>query len=216
MFTRQELEEIASLCARWDCLAVTDEIYEHITYDEEKHISMASLNGMAHRTVTINSISKTYSVTGWRVGWAIADSRITSRIRKVHDFLTVGAPTPFQEAAAFALGMPAAYYRRLRSRYEKSREFLFNLLVETGFRPFMPKGAYYIMAGIGDLMKKLDIRDDFSFSKKLIEMTGVATVPGTSFYSSLGKGRDQIRFCFCKKQQTLDNVKKGLMRLKNA
>jgi len=213
VFSRKELEGIANLCIKWDCLAITDEIYEHILYDSEKHISIASLNGMAKRTVTINSISKTYSVTGWRVGWAIADENITSRIRKVHDFLTVGAPTPFQEAAVFALNMPKSYYEGLCLRYEKSRKFLFDLLIEVGFKPFLPKGAYYIMCEIDTLMKKLDVEDDFSFSKRLIELTGVATVPGTSFYASR-KGLNYARFCFCKKQETLDNVQKGLMRLK--
>ena len=209
----KELEEIATLCLRWDSLAITDEVYEYILYDGEEHISIASIDGMADRTVTISSISKTYSLTGWRVGWAIAHEKITSRIRKVHDFLTVGAPTPFQEAAAFALNMPGSYYENLRLRYKQSRDFLFDLLSNVGFKPYLPRGAYYIMAQADELMKKLSVPDDFAFSKKLIELTGVATVPGTSFYASSNKGTNQVRFCFCKKEKTLESVKKGLRQL---
>lgn len=214
VFSRKELEEIASLCLKWDSLAITDEVYEHILYDGEEHISIASIDGMGDRTVTISSISKTYSLTGWRVGWAIAHEKITSRIRKVHDFLTVGAPTPFQVAATFALNMPESYYEGLRLRYTLSRDFLFDLLSHVGFKPYLPKGAYYIMTQIEELMKKLSVHDDFTFSKKLIELTGVATVPGTSFYASPNKGINQVRFCFCKKRETLENVEKRLRRIR--
>ena len=213
VFSKNELQEIANLCIKWDCFAVTDEIYEHILYDGEEHISIASLNGMADRTITINSISKTYSVTGWRVGWAIANAKITSRIRKVHDFFTVGAPTPFQEAAAFALSMPESYYKSLRLRYDQLRNFLFAVLSEVGFKPFLPKGSYYIIAETDELMEKLSVEDDFSFSRKLIELTGVATVPGTSFYASPNKGLNQVRFAFCKKLETLESVERRLRRL---
>ena len=213
VFSKNELQEIANLCIKWDCFAVTDEIYEHILYDGEEHISIASLDGMADRTITINSISKTYSVTGWRVGWAIANAKITSRIRKVHDFFTVGAPTPFQEAAAFALSMPESYYESLRLRYDQLRNFLFAVLSEVGFKPFLPKGSYYIIAETDELMEKLSVKDDFSFSRKLIELTGVATVPGTSFYASPNKGLNQVRFAFCKKLETLESVERRLRRL---
>ena len=213
VFSKNELQEIANLCIKWDCFAVTDEIYEHILYDGEEHISIASLDGMADRTITINSISKTYSVTGWRVGWAIANAKITSRIRKVHDFFTVGAPTPFQEAAAFALSMPESYYKSLRLRYDQLRNFLFAGLSEVGFKPFLPKGSYYIIAETDELMEKLSVEDDFSFSRKLIELTGVATVPGTSFYASPNKGLNQVRFAFCKKLETLESVERRLRRL---
>ena len=213
VFSKNELQEIANLCIKWDCFAVTDEIYEHILYDGEEHISIASLDGMADRTITINSISKTYSVTGWRVGWAIANAKITSRIRKVHDFFTVGAPTPFQEAAAFALSMPESYYKSLRLRYDQLRNFLFAVLSEVGFKPFLPKGSYYIIAETDELMEKLSVKDDFSFSRKLIELTGVATVPGTSFYASPNKGLNQVRFAFCKKLETLESVERRLRRL---
>jgi aminotransferase len=206
VFSRNELEHIAALCIKWNCYAVTDEIYEHILYDGEKHFSIAALDGMSQRTITINSLSKSYSVTGWRVGWAIADKKITSRIRKVHDFLTVGAPTPFQEAGVVALKAAKNYYECLRKRYDKARHLIYDLLVEVGFRPFLPKGAYYIIADIGDLAKKLKAIDDFDFSRKLIQKTGVATVPGSSFYASSNKGKRQVRFCFCKKAETLQNV----------
>jgi aminotransferase len=143
VFSRKELEEISRLCIQWDVMAITDEIYEHILYDHEVHISMASIEGMDRRTVTINSLSKTYSVTGWRVGWAIAGSDITSRIRKVHDFLTVGAPTPFQKAGVCALNMPGEYYTALQKRYENVRNRVCGVLKTVGFNVETPKGAYY-------------------------------------------------------------------------
>lgn len=211
VFFREELEEIAELCVKWDAYAVTDEIYEHILYDGAKHISMASLPGMEDRTITINSISKTYSVTGWRIGWAIAQKTITKRIRKVHDFLTVGAPTPFQHAAVAALSFPDEYYLNLQDHYTKTRKFLFELLQKVGFVPCLPGGAYYIVTDIYDLMKKIGVEDDFSFSRKLIELTGVATVPGSSFYSGPERGRRQVRFCFCKKWDTLHAVEKAFL-----
>lgn len=214
VFSNEELKEISELCMKWDCLAITDEIYEHILYDGKKHISIASLNGMKERTVTINSISKTYAVTGWRVGWAIADKGITNVIRKVHDFLTAGAPTPFQHAAAFALdNMSESYYEELRVKYHQLRKMLFETLSEVGFNPSWPKGAYYIIAGIDDVKEKLGVRDDFSFSRKLVERTGVATVPGTSFYASPDRGLNHVRFCFCKKLETLEKVKEHLQQL---
>jgi aminotransferase len=214
VFSRDELEQIAKLCIRWDAYAVTDEIYEHILY-QGQHVSLATLPGMKERTVTINSISKTYSVTGWRVGWAIADQKITQRIRKVHDFLTVGAPTPFQHAAVQALSFPGEYYEKLRAHYQEARRFLVTLLQEVGFRCAPPQGAYYIIADTLHLMKVLGVEDDFSFSRKLIEVTGVATVPGSSFYSVPSKGRTQIRFCFCKKWETLFAVEKAFKRFFN-
>jgi aminotransferase len=210
VFSKQELEEIARLCIKWDSYAITDEIYEHILYDGEKHISLATVPGMENRTITINSISKTYSVTGWRVGWAIADKLITERIRKVHDFLTVGAPTPFQHAAVVALSFDEEYYVNLQKHYAKARKLLYDILDKTGFKPYLPKGSYYIIAEVDDLMNRMKIDDDFTFSRKLIEVTGVATVPGSSFYSNPEKGRTQVRFCFCKKWDTLYAVEKVL------
>jgi aspartate/methionine/tyrosine aminotransferase len=214
VFSRRELEEISKLCNQWDCLAITDEIYEHILYDDHQHISIGSLDGMKDRTITISSISKTYAVTGWRVGWAIAAERITREIRKVHDFLTVGAPTPLQHAAAFALSsMPECYYEELRTKYNRSRRTLFEILSRVGFKPCLPGGAYYIIAAVGQVREKLSAEDDVSFSRQLTERIGVATVPGTSFYASPSKGLDQVRFCFCKKPETLEKVRERLQRL---
>lgn len=213
VFTRKELSEIAELCQHWDAYAVTDEIYEHILYDDAEHISMASLPGMRDRTVTINSISKTYSVTGWRVGWAIAPDFITERIRKVHDFLTVGAPTPFQHAAAAALRFPDNYYTQLQQHYAEARDFMYRTLREAGFKVQRPQGAYYFIADASQLMEKLGSADDFKFAKRLIELTGVATVPGSSFYSRPEQGRQQVRFCFCKKWKTLHAVREALLQL---
>ncbi|MGI5837156.1 MAG: pyridoxal phosphate-dependent aminotransferase [Chloroflexota bacterium] len=212
VFTRDELQQIAELCLRWDCYAVTDEVYEHILYDEARHVSMASLPGMWQRTITINSVSKSYSVTGWRVGWAIAQPRITQRIRKVHDFLTVGAPTPFQHAAVAGLAFPEQYYRDLQSRYAEARTFLVKTLRDTGFQPSIPQGAYYILADVRDLMRRLGAEDDDSFARKLIELAGVATVPGSSFYSDPSKGKTQVRFCFAKRWETLNAVDAALRK----
>lgn len=210
VFSRKELSEIAELCCKWDAFAITDEIYEHILYDGSEHISMASLPGMEDRTITINSISKTYSVTGWRVGWAIAPAAVTARIRKVHDFLTVGAPCPFQHAAAEALAFPESYYNDLQKKYLTAREFLHDSLVNAGFKPYKPKGAYYIITDVSALVPVLKSSDDFDFSRKLIEKTRVATVPGFSFYSSKNMHTNQVRFTFCKKMETLTQVKELL------
>lgn len=215
VFSMEELSDIAELCRKWDAYAVTDEIYEHILYDGEAHTSLAALPGMRERTVTINSVSKTYSVTGWRVGWAIAPAEVTRRIRKVHDFFTIGAPTPLQHASAHALSsLGPEYYSKLKDRYTEAREFLYGLLKLHGFKPTRPKGAYYIMAGISELRPMLGASDDFSFSKKLIELTGVATVPGSSFHSVKDRGKDTVRFCFCKRFETLQAVEKAFERLK--
>jgi len=213
VFSRKELEEIGRLCIQWDVLAITDEIYEHILYDQETHISMAALEGMAQRTVTINSLSKTYSVTGWRVGWAIAKADITSRIRKVHDFLTVGAPTPFQKAGVCALNMPGEYYTALQKRYENARNRVCTALKAVGFGIEAPKGAYYIMAQTGALKDRHKEAGADSFSLKLLDITGIATVPGTAFYHSPAMGVDQVRFCFAKNDRTIQDVCRRLERL---
>ena len=213
VFNRVEMECIAELCCKYDCYAVTDEIYEHIVFDGAEHISIASLPGMKDRTITINSVSKTYSVTGWRVGWAIASKEITSRIRKVHDFLTVGAPTPLQHAAAAALELDSDYYSNLHNHYSEARDFLYTVLKENGFNPFLPGGAYYIICDVAQMMSAMGCNTDFEFSRKLIEVTGVASVPGSSFYSNPEDGRTQIRFCFCKKWDTLHAVRERLTKL---
>jgi aspartate/methionine/tyrosine aminotransferase len=199
VFSHEELQFIADLCLKWGVLAVTDEIYEHILYDGAGHISIASLPGMRDQTITINSISKTYSLTGWRVGWAIASEVLTASIRKVHDFLTVGAPHPLQEAAAVALCIDRSYYQTLAKEYEERRNFLFRALDEAGFRIYRPQGAYYIMTDVGHF----GFPDDISFARYLVEKIGIATVPGSSFYSDPSFGKTKIRFCFPKKMETL-------------
>lgn len=215
VFSLEELVMIAELCQKWDVYAVTDEIYEHIIYDGLKHISLATLPGMAERTITINGLTKTYSVTGWRIGWAIAAAPITARIRKVHDFLTVGAPTPFQHAGIFALGMPDEYYHQLAKNYQKARDFLFEVLLQSGFIPYKPRGAYYIICDATNLFPLLGASNDVEFSRKLIEKTLIATVPGSSFYSQPHLGTSQVRFAFCKKIETLERVAQRLLSLRS-
>jgi aminotransferase len=209
VFTRAELQLIRDLCVEFDVLAITDEIYEHILYDGTKHISMASLPGMEDRTITINGMSKTYSVTGWRVGWTIAPPKITDAIRKVHDFLTVGAPAPLQEAGASALSLPESYYTNLAEGYRKRRDRLIPALEEAGFVCFRPRGAYYVMTDIG----KFNFSDDVSFTKYLVSEVGVAAVPGSSFYRDPRDGTRQVRFAFCKRDETLDEAARRLKKV---
>ena len=199
VFTRAELETIAELCRRWDVLAITDEIYEHILYDGWRHVPMAAIDGMADRTVTLNSLSKTYSVTGWRVGWAIAPPGLTGAIRKVHDFLTVGAAAPLQAAGAAALSLPDTYYVELAAGYQRRRDMLLALLEPRGFVCFPPGGAYYVMTDI----EGFGFPDDVAFARYLVSEVGVAVVPGSSFYHDPALGRTKVRFTFCKRDQTI-------------
>jgi len=208
VYTRDELELIRDLCVEFDVLAITDEIYEHILYDGAEHISIASIDGMHDRTVTINSLSKTYSVTGWRVGWAIAQPALTAAIRKVHDFLTVGAAAPLQAAGAIALALPKEYYVQLAKGYAARCDLLLTALREAGFRAFRPRGAYYIMTDISGF----GAQDDLSFARHLVQEIGVASVPGSSFYSG-SNGKQQIRFAFCKQEETLARAIANLHRL---
>ncbi len=215
VFTRRELTEIAELCLRHDVYAVTDEIYEHILYDDAPHVSMASLPGMADRTVTINSLSKTYSVTGWRVGWAIASGTITSRIRKVHDFVDPHeqpAGRALQHAGVAALGFDEGYYRHLADSYAEARRILCDTLAECGFRFTRPSGAYYVLADIAGLMPRLQAKDDTDFAIRLLSATGVACVPGSSFYANPAHGATQVRFAFCKRHTTLKEVSRRFTR----
>jgi aspartate/methionine/tyrosine aminotransferase len=212
VFTRAELELIRDLCVEFDVLAITDEIYEHILFDGTEHISMATLEGMRERTVTINGMSKTYSVTGWRVGWAVAPEKITNAIRKVHDFLTVGAPAPLQEAGATALSLPPEYYAKLAEGYRRRRDHLIPALTKAGFKCFRPRGAYYVMTDIS----AFGYADDVSFAKYLVQEIGVATVPGSSFYRDPRDGAKQVRFAFCKKPETLDAAARKLEKLQPA
>jgi aminotransferase len=199
VFTRDELETIAALCRTWDVVAIADEIYEHIIYDGREHAPIATIDGMAERTVTINGLSKTYSVTGWRVGWTISPPPLTGAIRKVHDFLTVGAAAPLQEAGTVALAMPDDYYRKLAADYQRRRDVLLDILERHHFTVYRPDGAYYIMTDIG----AFGFSDDVEFARYLVKDVGVAAVPGSSFYSNPAAGRTKLRFCFCKRDETL-------------
>ena len=210
VFERAELEQIRDLCVRWNTFAVTDEIYEHMLYDGAKHISMATIDGMRERTITVNALSKTYSVTGWRVGWAIAPPEATSAIRKVHDFLTVGAPAPLQEAGAAALHFPQGYYDTLAREYAVRRDRLLGILTGAGFRCFKPRGAYYIMTDIS----AFGFPDDVAFAKYLVKEIGVAAVPGSSFYRNAADGRTHLRFTFCKTENTFQAAAERLAKLK--
>jgi aminotransferase len=209
VFTRDELATIAALCRKWDVVAISDEIYEHIIYDGSAHVPIASIEGMADRTVTINSLSKTYSVTGWRVGWAISPRQLTGAIRKVHDFLTVGAAAPLQEAGVAALGVPDSYYGTLAAAYTRRRDMLLDILARRHFTCYKPSGAYYIMTDIA----VFGFRDDIEFARYLVKEVGVAAVPGSSFYRNPALGRTKLRFCFCKKDETLAEADRRLSRL---
>ncbi len=210
VFRQDELEQIADLCRHYDVLAITDEVYEHITYEGARHISLASLPGMAERTVVVGSMSKTYSVTGWRVGWAaVRNAQLAEAIRKAHDFLTVGAPAPLQEAGAVALGFPDAYYVELAASYQRKRDQLLEVLRRVGFRPTVPKGAYYIMANF----RGLSGEDDVTFARRLVEEVGVATVPGSSFFHAPERGRGYVRFAYPKREATLEEAARRLARL---
>ncbi|PYS99272.1 MAG: aminotransferase [Acidobacteria bacterium] len=226
VFTRDEMEFIAGLCKEFDALCFTDEIYEHIIYDGEvdgtnrshesypspsgRHICMATLDGMRERTVVVNSLSKTYSVTGWRVGYCIATPDITQAIRKVHDFLTVGAANPLQHAGAYALSLPPSYYEDLQVEYQRKRDFIVPVLREAGFKCDSPDGAYYVMTDISDF----GFANDIEFTKHLIREIGVAVVPGSSFYENREMGSQMVRFCFCKKDETLEAAAERLRKIR--
>jgi aminotransferase len=214
VFTQAELRLIADLCIEFDALAFTDEIYEHLWYPapgrDVRHVAIATLDGMRDRTVTINSLSKTYSVTGWRVGYAIAAPDLIGGIRQAHDFLTVAAAAPLQEAGVYALGLPDDYYRKLQSEYQRRRDYLLGVLEESGFRCYKPDGAYYIMADITGF----GFKNDLEFTQYLIREIGVAVVPGSSFYRRPELGAQQVRFCYCKRDETLQAAAERLQKLK--
>jgi aspartate/methionine/tyrosine aminotransferase len=210
VFERAEFEIIRDLCVRWNCFAITDEIYEHMLYDGAQHISLASLEGMRERTLTINALSKTYSVTGWRVGWVIAPPEVTNAIRKVHDFLTVGAAAPLQEAGAVAMQLPQSYYNTLAHEYAARRDRMLGILGAAGFKCFKPRGAYYIMTDIS----AFGFPDDVAFAQYLVKEIGVAAVPGSSFYRDPADGRTHLRFTFCKKETTFQAATERLAKLR--
>ena len=202
VFSAAELARIAELCRTNDCMVITDEIYEHMVYDGAKHVSPATLPAMRERTVVVNGLSKTYSVTGWRVGYVLAPPALTSAIRKVHDFLTVGAPAPLQEAGVTAMNLPADYYDYLQDSYQERRDYFVPALRDLGLRPFEPAGAYYVMCDISSL----GFNDDVACADWMVRELGVAVVPGSSFYSEPGRGRHLIRFAFPKRMETLEQA----------
>jgi aminotransferase len=219
VFTRAEFEFIRDLCVRWNAYCITDEIYEHILYDGTEHITMARIDGMRDRTIVINGMSKTYSVTGWRVGWAIAPPDTTQSIRKVHDFLTVGAAAPLQQAGALALNLPQTYYDNLAATYVKKRARLLKILEDVGFIVYKPHGAYYIMTDTSNLTlpqkyRRASESADVSFARYLVEEVGVACVPGSSFYNDPEDGASQVRFTFCKKEETLAAAESRFAKLR--
>jgi aspartate/methionine/tyrosine aminotransferase len=209
VFSKHELAVLAQLCEEYDALLITDEIYEHIVFDGERHVPPITLPGMRDRCVLVNSLSKTYSVTGWRVGWVIASPDLTASIRKVHDFLTVGAAAPLQAAGVTALHMPDSYYAELGRNYETKRNVLLRILEKAGLLCYVPKGAYYIMCDIS----AYGFSDDVAFCRHLVEDIGVAAVPGSSFFSDAADGAHLIRFCFAKKPETLEAAAERLARL---
>jgi aspartate/methionine/tyrosine aminotransferase len=213
VFSTAELQQIADLCLKHDLLAITDEIYEHILYDGASHTPMATLPGMAERTVTISGISKSYSVTGWRIGYAVASSELTLGIRRAHDFITVGAPHPLQEAAVAALGLPDRYYEELRQSYQARRDLLFGEVERAGLTAWRPRGAYYILTDVAHFLPRYRCRDDLEFAMFLVKEIGVASVPGSSFYAHQALGRTKIRFCFPKTHDMLIEAGRRLQKL---
>jgi aminotransferase len=210
VFTRDELLLIANLCVEHDVWAFTDEIYEHIRYAGSHHL-LASFPGMRERTVTISGLSKTFSCTGWRLGYAIAPPRETMAIRKVHDFLTVGAPAPLQEAGAVGMALGIDYYNQLAYDYRERREILCAALLEAGFEFTVPEGAYYVLAGFSAFSEV----NDRDFALWLTREAGVATVPGSSFYATEAGGRAHVRFAFCKKKATLEAAAERLVKVRS-
>jgi len=210
VFSRAELELIAELCQQYDVLCITDEIYEHIHYlGAGGHVPPATVPGLEDRTITINALSKTYAVTGWRVGWAIAPPVLTDAIRKVHDFLTVGAAAPLQAAGAAAMAMPASYYTDLATHYLERRDLLCDTLAAVGFTFRKPDGAYYVLC---DTSAVDPAGDDVAFARRLVETVGVAAVPGSSFRADPRQGRRSIRFAFPKRIETLQEAGRRLAR----
>ncbi|MFT3878915.1 MAG: aminotransferase class I/II-fold pyridoxal phosphate-dependent enzyme [Gemmatales bacterium] len=210
VFTRDELQLIADLCIKHNAFALSDEIYEYIQFTDRPHISIASLPGMADRTVTISGLSKTFSVTGWRLGYCVSPTAVTSGIRKAHDFLTVGAPHPLQVAGAAAMKFADSYYAKLRSDYQRRRELFLPYLEKAGFEFSVPEGAYYVMTDV----TKLGGTNDVEFVRKMIETVGVAAVPGSSFYNPKELGQTKVRFMFAKKDETLHQAGERLLKLR--
>ena len=205
---KQQLKLIADLCEEENTIAVTDEIYEHIVYDGKKHVSLASLGNMHDRTVTISGASKTYSVTGWRVGWTIAEPKLTNAVRTVHDYFTICAPTPLQEALVTALNFPSSYYERLTEAYDRKRRMMMKTLDEGGLQYQRPEGAYYILVNVPDQFK-----DDEEFTDHLLKKVGIAVLPASALYHNKALGKGKVRIAYCKKDMTLQEVRRLIKKL---
>jgi len=209
VYRRAELEAVAALCRRHDLIAITDEVYEHMVYVGE-HRSLAALPGMWERTVTLSSLGKTFSLTGWKIGWAVAPEHLTAGVRAAHQFLTFATATPLQHAAARALAAPPDYYRQLTESYRSKRDLLAEGLARVGFEVFVPEGTYFMLAdhrGFGG-------EDDVAFVGRLIEDVGVAAIPPSAFYHEGADGADLVRFAFCKDEGTLREAVERLSRLR--
>ena len=211
IFTRDELALIAELCQKHNAFALSDEIYEYIRHTDAPHISIATLPGMAERTVTISGLSKTFSITGWRLGYCIAPPAVSTAIRKAHDFLTVGAPHPLQVAGAAAMALPQSYYDKVRADYRRRRDILLPYLREAGFALEEPEGAYYVMTDISGFGTGLT---DTEFVRTMIEMVGVSAVPGSSFHAPRSLGETRVRFMFAKRDETLHEAGRRLLQLR--
>lgn len=207
VFTFEELGVIADLCIKWGAIAITDEIYDEMTYEGRSHVPMLTVPGMEDRTIAINAMSKTFAVTGWRVGWTLASPELTGAIRKVHDFLTVGAPAPLQEAGAVALALPEPYYDEMRAGYAERRSLMMSVLESVGFEISIPYGAYYIMCDT----TRLALGDSVQAAKMLTLDAGVACVPGAAFYRNPTDGASKLRFSFCKRIATLEEARDRLL-----
>ncbi|HZQ09744.1 MAG TPA: aminotransferase class I/II-fold pyridoxal phosphate-dependent enzyme [Anaerolineae bacterium] len=213
VFSRQEMEGIAELCREFDTVVVTDEIYDHIVYDEHVHIPMATLDGMYERTITISGLGKTFALTGWRLGYACAPEPFSHALRTVHDFTTICAPAPLQHAAVAAFDLPDSYYAGLKQDYTLRRARMMGILEQTHLRARPPEGAYYVLADFSGWLPSLagqGIHDDWTFAEFLTTYVGVAVVPGSSFYHTQGLGKNTVRFAFAKKLETLDAAEERL------
>jgi len=204
----KQLKLIADLCEDVGTIAIVDEIYEHITYDGKRHISLATIGNMHERTVTVSGASKTYSVTGWRVGWAIAEAKLSAAIQKVHDYLTVCAPTPFQEALVRALGFPSSYYEKLAKMYDKKRRQVMKFLDEASLEYYRPEGSYYVLVNA-----PAEFKDAQEFTDHLLRNVGIAVLPANALYHDKGLGSRKIRIAYCKKDTTLQEAARRLMKL---
>ncbi|MGH9867903.1 MAG: pyridoxal phosphate-dependent aminotransferase [Candidatus Polarisedimenticolia bacterium] len=210
VFTREELAMVGAACQKWGAVAVTDEIYEHILFDGRPHVSLGSLPGMEDRTVTLGGFSKTYSMTGWRLGYAVASPALSARMGLLNDLLYICAPTPLQHAVTAALRLPASYYDELRASYASKRDALSAACADAGLRVIPPQGAYYMLADISSL----GLGSDVEASAFLLSRAGVSSVPGSSFYAEPSDGRREVRFCFAKKQEDLEEACRRLRGLR--